>query len=129
MRRLLPVVLLWTEPKLVELVVERLETDSQNFSRSCLVVARVRQRHHDQAALGFFDCRAGGQGDLWLVRARRLARQRRRQMARLDERASRRLSRARSRCAARGRCPASVLLEHAHRLLVDAGNRLLVPLR
>src|SRR5258705_5938193 len=39
----------------IEFVVERLEADAEDFGRARLVVARVLERHQDQAALGFLD--------------------------------------------------------------------------
>src|SRR2546421_2929461 len=43
--------LLRAKPQLVQFIVQRLQTDAEDFGCTRLVVARVLKRHHDQAAL------------------------------------------------------------------------------
>ena len=66
--------------QLVQLVVERLQADAENFRGARLVVARVLERHHDQPALGLFHRRARPERDLRLMLRRRLVGERRRQV-------------------------------------------------
>src|SRR6186997_2794907 len=42
-------------PQLIQLVMQRLETDAKDLGRARLVVARVLQGHQNQPALGFLD--------------------------------------------------------------------------
>src|SRR3954469_59419 len=75
------------ESQLVQLVVESLQADAQNFRGAGLVVAGVLQGHHDQPPFGLFDGRARRECNLRLVLRQRLVGEHRRQMPRLDERA------------------------------------------
>src|SRR4051794_22162547 len=77
-RRLLG--LLGPQPQLIQLVMQGLQADAENFGGASLVVARVLQRHHDQPPLRFFDRDPGRERHLRLMRRRRLFRQRRRQV-------------------------------------------------
>src|SRR5436309_5996313 len=116
-----------SQPQLVQLVVQRLEADAEDLGGARLVVARVLQRHHDQTPLGLFDRDAGRERHLRLLRGRRLFGQDRRQVLRLDERPlgddGRSLDHVAKLADVARPC---VLLEHAHRLLFDAGDRTLV---
>ena len=44
-----------TQPELIELVVQRLEADAEDFGGAGLVVASVGERHHDEAPLRLLD--------------------------------------------------------------------------
>src|SRR6266851_2841221 len=79
----------WSKPQLVQLVVQRLEADAEDFRRARLVVARVLERHQDEPALGLLDRRARRERDLRLGRCRRLLGDAGRQMLRFDERSGR----------------------------------------
>src|SRR5258708_36498303 len=65
-----------SQSQLVQLVVQGLQTDAKYLRRARLVVARVLERHQDQAALRLLDGRAGRQRHLRLEPRRRFASER-----------------------------------------------------
>src|SRR5689334_17282471 len=52
-----------TASELIQLVVQRLQTDAQDLGGARLVVACVLERHQDQPALGFLHCRPRHHGN------------------------------------------------------------------
>src|SRR5207237_3872648 len=110
----------------IQLVVQRLQADAEDLGRPGLVVARVLERQHDQAALRFVDGRPGRERD-GRQRFLPLRHQQRRQMRGRDEvgvREDRRTLHDVSQLAdvARPR----ILLEDLHRILIDRAHRLAV---
>src|SRR4051794_14625108 len=119
--------LLRPKPQFVQLVVQGLQRDAEDFGGPGLVVARVGERHHDQPPLRLFHRRARRERELRLLLRRRLLGQHRRQVLRLDERARRQDRRALDHVAQLADVPRpAVVFEHAHRLLIDAGDVLLI---
>src|SRR5262245_1251114 len=108
--------------ELIQLVVQRLQADAEDFRGARLVVACVLERHQDQPALGFLDRRP------WLQRDHRLDHVRgigdeRRQMLRLDEFAVGQNDGALDHIAHLAHVAGPVvLLEHAHRRRIDGGH-------
>src|SRR6185436_8932615 len=117
------------QSQLVQFVVKGLQADAQDFRGAGLVVAGMGEGHHDQPPLRFFDRGAGRERKLRLVLRLRLLRQDRRQVLRLDERPRRENRGALDHVAQLAHVAGPrVLLDHPHRLLIEAGNRLLVAL-
>src|SRR6516165_7966958 len=63
-RTISALILLRAQPQLVQLVVQRLQADSEDLRGARLVVAGVLEGHHDEAPLGFFHRDAGRQRHL-----------------------------------------------------------------
>src|SRR3954465_9553423 len=78
--------LLRPKSQFIQLIVQRLEADAENFCGPRLVVPRVLQRHHDQAPFGFLDCRPRSERNLRLADRSGLRGEHRRQVRGFDKR-------------------------------------------